>query len=177
MDTNGDILNSNGDILVVANKDDIIFINLISCLSVSLLLKQLSKLSAVWRSKKYLFEKNFWKLLSKHLWLFLVKFYDFSIFFWTPLGEHLKYQLTLWEASSCVKSVQLWSHFWSVFFYIRTAYRKIRTRNNSVFGYFSRSAYFRHSNNIQVATWNYKSLIAKWFDRRNALKMIAASPV
>ena len=101
-------MDTNGDILLVANKDDIIFINLISCLSVSLLLKQLSKLSALWRSKKYLFEKNFWKLLSKHLWLFLVKFYDFSIFFWTPLGEHLKYQLTLWEASSCVKSVQLW---------------------------------------------------------------------
>ena len=29
--------------------------------------------------------------------------------------------------------------FWSVFSCIRTEYRKIRTRNNSVFGHFSRS--------------------------------------
>ena len=40
----------------------------------------------------------------------------------------------------CVKSVQIWSYFWSVFSCIRTEYRKIRTRNNSVFGHFSRSA-------------------------------------
>ena len=39
----------------------------------------------------------------------------------------------------CVKSVQIRSLFWSVFFCIRTEYRKIRTRENSVFGYFSRS--------------------------------------
>ena len=33
----------------------------------------------------------------------------------------------------CVKSVQIRSYFWSVFFCIRTEYRKIRTRNNSAF--------------------------------------------
>ena len=38
-----------------------------------------------------------------------------------------------------VKSVQMRSFFWSVFPCIRTGYRKIRTRKNSVFGYFSRS--------------------------------------
>ena len=42
----------------------------------------------------------------------------------------------------CVKSVQIQSYFWSVFSCIRTEYRKIRTRNNSVFGHFSRSAYY-----------------------------------
>ena len=39
----------------------------------------------------------------------------------------------------CAKSVQILSYFWSVFSYIRTEYGKIRTRNNSVFGHFSRS--------------------------------------
>ena len=37
----------------------------------------------------------------------------------------------------CLKSVQIRSYFWSVFSCIRTEYRKIRTRNNSVSGYFS----------------------------------------
>ena len=36
----------------------------------------------------------------------------------------------------CVKSVEIGSYFWSVFSCIRTEYRKIRTRNNSVSGYF-----------------------------------------
>ena len=52
----------------------------------------------------------------------------------------------------CMKSIQIRSYFWSVFSSIRTEYgeilslriqsehRKIRTRNNSVFGHFSRSA-------------------------------------
>ena len=39
----------------------------------------------------------------------------------------------------CVKSVQTQSYFWSVFSCIWTECRKIRTRNNSVFGHFSRS--------------------------------------
>ena len=40
----------------------------------------------------------------------------------------------------CVKSVHIQSFFWSVFSCIRAEYRKIRTRKNSVFGHFSRSA-------------------------------------
>ena len=40
----------------------------------------------------------------------------------------------------CVKSVQIWTFFWSVFSRIRTENGKIRTRKNSVFGHFSRSA-------------------------------------
>ena len=39
----------------------------------------------------------------------------------------------------CVKNIQIWSFFWSVFSCIRTEYRKIRTRKNSTFGYFPRS--------------------------------------
>ena len=38
-----------------------------------------------------------------------------------------------------VKSVQIRSFFWSAFFCIRTEYRKIRTRKNSVFTHFLRS--------------------------------------
>ena len=43
------------------------------------------------------------------------------------------------ESNLCVKSVQIWSYYWSVFSCILTEYRKIRTRNNSLFGHFSRS--------------------------------------
>ena len=41
--------------------------------------------------------------------------------------------------SHCVKSVQIWSFFWSIFSCIWTEYRKIK---NSVFGDFSRSVLF-----------------------------------
>ena len=39
----------------------------------------------------------------------------------------------------CVKSIQIRSYFCPVFSWIRTKYRKIRTRNNFVFVHFSRS--------------------------------------
>ena len=39
----------------------------------------------------------------------------------------------------CVKSVHIRIFFWSIFSSIRIEYRKIRTRENSVFGHFSRS--------------------------------------
>ena len=59
----------------------------------------------------------------------------------------LKLLLSLFH---CVKCVQIWRYFWSVFSRIRTEYgeikstnfpecRKIRTRNNSVFGHYSSS--------------------------------------
>ena len=41
-----------------------------------------------------------------------------------------------------MKSVQTRSFFWSVFSCIQSEYRKIRTRKNSIYGHFSRSAYF-----------------------------------
>ena len=45
------------------------------------------------------------------------------------------------DFSHCVKSVQIQSYFWSAYSCIRTEYRKISTRNNSlnVFRHFSRS--------------------------------------
>ena len=39
----------------------------------------------------------------------------------------------------CVKSVQIRSYLWSIFSWIQSKFRKIGTRNNSVFGHFSRS--------------------------------------
>ena len=41
----------------------------------------------------------------------------------------------------CLKSVQIQSYFWFVFSCIQSEYRKIRTRNNYVFGHFSRSVF------------------------------------
>ena len=49
--------------------------------------------------------------------------------------------------SCCMKSVQIRSYFWFVFSCIQSKYRKIRTRNNSVFGHISRSA------NIKFFQW------------------------
>ena len=53
----------------------------------------------------------------------------------------------------CVKSVQIRSYFWSVFSCIRIEYRKIRTRNNSVFGHFSRSVYLKKKLTTQLESW------------------------
>ena len=73
----------------------------------------------------------------------------------------LKSLIIMYYSSSthCVKSVHIWSYFWSVFSYIRSEYRKIRTRNNSVFAHFSRSepdqvllSYDPHSKN---EIWNH----------------------
>ena len=54
--------------------------------------------------------------------------------------KHIKIYLyinnTVWDFH-CVKSVQIRSLFWSVLSCIRTEYRKILTRKNSVFGHFS----------------------------------------
>ena len=71
----------------------------------------------------------------------------------------------------CMKSVQIRSYFWSVFSCIQSEYRKIRTRNNSVFGHFSCSGqqaetvlklYFHHRNFPEnVQTKNAKQLPAK----------------
>ena len=46
--------------------------------------------------------------------------------------------------SHYVKSAQIWNFIWSVFSCILTKYRKIRTRKNSAFGYFSHSAHILH---------------------------------
>ena len=75
---------------------------------------------------------------------------------WTNTGC---YQTCIKDPIRCAKSVQLRSFFgsqgydqnrklfaeffWSAFSRIRTEYRKIRTRNHSVFGHFSRSVSYR----------------------------------
>ena len=53
-----------------------------------------------------------------------------------------------------MKSAQIRSYFWSVFSCIRTEYRKIRTRNNSVFGHFSRINYFAIRAAIRLKSFN-----------------------
>ena len=102
--------------------------------------------------------KNFWNFTRKHLFwsLFSIKLQKLlknTFFYRTPLvaGCTIKSTkgnmglgviltigtiLTTWHYA---KIVQIRSYFWSVFSCIRTEYRKIRTRNNSVFGNFSRS--------------------------------------
>ena len=102
--------------------------------------------------------KNFWNFARKHLFwsLFSIKLQKLlknTFFYRTPLvaGCTIKSTkgnmglgviltigtiLTTWHYA---KIVQIRSYFWSVFSCIRTEYRKIRTRNNSVFGNFSRS--------------------------------------
>ena len=62
----------------------------------------------------------------------------------TTLKAHIKipqYMISIFRSWSswCVKSVQIRSYFWSLFSCIQSEYRKIRTRNNSVFWHFSRS--------------------------------------
>ena len=48
-----------------------------------------------------------------------------------------------------MKSVQIRSFFWSVFSCIRTEYRKIKTRKNSMFGRFSCSVLCYFSENLR----------------------------
>ena len=72
------------------------------------------------------------------------------------LRQHKLYQkaVTAW-------SVQIGSFFWSVFSRIRIQleYRKIRTRKNSVFGHFSRSAFQL----IVFFWWNWHSFLLRWW--------------
>ena len=53
----------------------------------------------------------------------------------------------------CVKRVQIGSYFWFIFSCIQSEYRKIRTRNNCLFGDFPRSAPF-------YASWKSENI---WF--------------
>ena len=60
-----------------------------------------------------------------------------------------------------VKSVQIRSYFWSVFSCIQSEYRKIQTRNNSLFGHFSRSDYIDHiiTDCYCIYIWIYDQII------------------
>ena len=57
----------------------------------------------------------------------------------------------------CVKSVQIQSFFWFVFSCIRSEYRKIRTRKNSVFGHLSRSDLTSLWTDFRPIRWNYET--------------------
>ena len=57
---------------------------------------------------------------------------NFPHFWYWPLT--LKYEWIMLSFAHCVKIVKIRSYFWSVF----SCYRKIRTRNNSILGQFSR---------------------------------------
>ena len=59
------------------------------------------------------------------------------------------------ELKHCVKSSQIRSFFRSVFSRIRTEYRKIRTRKNSVFGHFL----YSEADTLTNVSWNIFSTL------------------
>ena len=67
-----------------------------------------------------------------------------------------KDNLPISHATHCVKKVQIRSYFWP-------EYRKIRTRNNAVFGNFSRSDLIRHQQ-LRAMLWNQKVQKVPYFD-------------
>ena len=91
-----------GDFSLAASNGGIIWkFRSANCLRISRPLKQLLKVSAVPISRIAVW-KFFCKLLSNYLWrsLYIVKFHDFSIFFWTPLeGFVWSMRIILWDAS------------------------------------------------------------------------------
>ena len=79
--------------------------------------------------------------------------------------------ISIWVMNTplhCVKSVQIRSIFWSLFYCIRTEYRKIRSRKYSVFGRFSRIAFLgklyfqKNHGSIQKPKKNVHAIIS-WF--------------
>ena len=80
----------------------------------------------------------------------------------------------------CVKSVQIRSYFWSVFSCIRAKYRKKRTRNNSVYGHFSRSgwiAFYAHFGMSFLETTNcYYFFVQKLSagEKKNQMQILAS---
>ena len=73
-------------------------------------------------------------------------------------GVPYKNQSTAW------KSVQIRNFFWHVFSYIRTEYRKIWTRKNSVFRHFSRSEMLsNNSRSVRITRVQYWDLLHFYF--------------
>ena len=73
----------------------------------------------------------------------------------------------------CVKSVQIRSFFWSVFSSIQSEYRKIRTRNNSIFGHFTQlmSQWIVQGNTLSfIFIWNI-NLSRSNPERREKIKL------
>ena len=118
---------------------------------------------AIFLRKPFLMEQLRWLLLSTTKSV-LVKLQTRSFLLWIllwlclqELCEFFKTEITL---NNCewllhrVKSVEIRSYFWSVFSCIQSEYRKIRTRNNSVFGQFS-TRDFMIFDNLQPNTWGF----------------------
>ena len=78
----------------------------------------------------------------------------------------------------CVKSVQILSFFWSLFSCIRTEYRKIRTRKNTVFGHF-RAVKFTKGSKISTFITELCQIIKKFYSLtdQGAVKSILASHI
>ena len=81
-------------------------------------------------------------------WCFLYRVFEVKCAarFWCNIPTSQSFWLIglfiLMSNFHCAKSVEIRSYFWSVFSSILTKYRKLRTRNNSAFGHFSRSVCF-----------------------------------
>ena len=58
---------------------------------------------------------------------------DYDILYYFKCIKFDYFMLALWRLEHFVESVQIRSYFWSVFSCIQSEYRKIRSRNNSVF--------------------------------------------
>ena len=72
----------------------------------------------------------------------------------------------------CVKSVQIRSYFWSVFSCIQSEYRKIWTRNNSVFRHFSCSGTYNKSAIYQTKTHTPSTLGLNWTYIRRSRRLL-----
>ena len=83
---------------------------------------------------------HLWFLFNQVYFLFLFVFFNY-----TPCNVMPNMVIMFMKIFSliprvyCVKSVQIRSYFWSIFSCNQSEFRTIRTRNNSVFGHFSRS--------------------------------------
>ena len=91
--------------------------------------------------------------------------------------------LILINTLHCVKSVQIWSYFRSLFYCIRIDYgtlnvriqsecRNVQTKNNSVFGHFPRSAYYlitRLSKSLQKILFCNQLLKLRFKIRKNKI--------
>ena len=91
----------------------------------------------------------------------LVKALNFLLAFLHRLSTSIL-RLSLWS-THCVKSVWMLSYFWSVFSCIRTECRKIRTRNNPVFGHPSGSdSHSKYISYLPLINLNVDVIFRDW---------------
>ena len=106
------------------------------------------------RSSEYNNSKT--KIIASLNKQFQYKFWWGWLNLWNELN--LPIQMRVFVNVHYVKSVQIRSFLWSIFFCIQSEYRKIPTRKNSVFGHFSRSE--------SIVEWDmsFASLIKLFFE-------------